>query len=178
MRLLIGQLVKSLLVRIQNVFQPRKRDMHQRYLLFTFWIDILALFAPFSARRFCCSSSFRNFSSSMFRRSASICPRVRCSAGAPDGNEVPVRTGTVTNCTGCKFNKILLIVFCSDVPIESRCSILEGSFTSRTIRTFFSTAPVRLAHVDTPYSWNFACGVSFPEETQSHLSPFGIFQTL
>ncbi len=38
-----------------------------------------------------------NFSSSIFRRSASICPRVRCSAGAADGNEVLVWTGAVTD---------------------------------------------------------------------------------
>ncbi len=37
------------------------------------------------------------FSSSIFRRSTSICPRLRCSAGAPDENEVLVRTGAVTD---------------------------------------------------------------------------------
>ncbi len=106
MRLLIGQIGKSLLLRIQNVFQLRKRDIRQRYLLVTFWLDFLVLFAPFSAKRFCCSSSFRNFSALCH-----ICPTVRRSAGAPDGNEVLVRTGAVTDWTGFKFITILLIIF-------------------------------------------------------------------
>ncbi len=123
MRLWIGQLVESLLLRIQNVLQLQKRDIHQRYLLFTFWIDFLSLFAPFSARRFCVI-----FHLQFLGAPASIWPRVRCSAGAADGHEVLARTGAVTDCKGRKFIKILLIVVCSDMTIETRYSILEGSF--------------------------------------------------
>ncbi len=38
--------------------------------------------------RFCCSFSLSNFSSSIFRRSASFSLTVKCSAGAPNGNTV------------------------------------------------------------------------------------------
>ncbi len=136
----VGKIVITL---IQNVFQLRKRDMVSALLVVHLLNRLPCPLCLFLGKEFLLFLFLPQFASSNFRCSASICPRIRCSAGAPDGNEVLVRTGTVTHWTGCKFIKIFLIGFCSDETIESRCSILEGSFTSRTIFRTFSA--VRLS---------------------------------
>ncbi len=107
--------------------------MHQNCLVRTFWTDFLAFFADFLASRwslrFYSSFFLRNFSSSIFRRSASISPTIRCSAGALDGNEVHFRTETLADRTGCKFIIMLLTVFWFLVTVVTLCTIHEAFCT-------------------------------------------------
>ncbi len=71
------------------------------YLLFTWGTDffgpLFRFFGGVTIFAFCFSSSLRSFSSSIFRRSSRIAPTVRCSAGDPDGNDVPDRAGPLAH---------------------------------------------------------------------------------
>ncbi len=90
MRLLMGPLVKSLLLRVQSVPERLKRDMHENYFLITFRTDSLTLFAAFRHGDDLCVSVVSLpcavFLLQFFGALPAIFPTVGCSAGASDGN--------------------------------------------------------------------------------------------
>ncbi len=120
-----------------------------RFLFFGGWLTLL----------FCFSSCLRSFSSSIFRRPSSIAPKLRCSAGARDGNEVFDRDWAIAHWIGCKFIKMVLDVFLfrndDGNSLQHSWELLDALGN---IQNNVSSASVRLTHVDTPYCWKCACG--------------------
>ncbi len=117
---------------------------------------LLGPFCRFSARRwylcFCSSSSLRYFYSSIFRRSGSISPTVRCSAGASDGNEVHFRTETLAD-------RMFLTVSCFLMIFITLCTIREVFVTFfRKIENVISSVFVKLTHANTSYPWDIFRG--------------------